>query len=200
MKLIIAVLGYLIGSIPNGVIIAKCKHVDLYRSGSGNIGATNVTRVLGKKYGILTFILDFLKGFLPLLIWKNFAGQYDYFYHSNAVILALSIILGHIFSIFLKFKGGKGVATTIGVLIAIIPSITIIGVILWWSVFSITKFVSLASLCFAMSLPLNAYLFAYPKPICQLTYILAVCIFLTHYKNIYRLWSGTEYRFDKKQK
>ena len=198
MKLIVAILGYLIGSIPNGVIIAKIKNVNILHHGSGNTGATNVTRILGIKYGAIVFVLDFIKGFIPMFFWKQLAGQYEYFHDSVAFVLALALIVGHVFSIFLQFKGGKGVATTIGVLMSLIPCVTIIGIILWYSVFSITRFVSLASLCFAMSLPLNAYLFAYPKTICQLIYIISVCIFISHYKIILRLWYGTENRFEKK--
>ena len=199
--IIVAIIAYCLGSISFSVLISKkMAGFDVREKGSGNAGATNVTRVLGKKYGAMTFLLDFLKGYIPILLWKLFAGKYDNFYHSIAFILSLSLVLGHVFSIFLKFKGGKGVATTIGVLTALIPSVTIIGLILWFSVFSMTRFVSLASLSFALSLPLNTYLFAYPKSICQLTYIISVFLFITHYKNIQRLWNGTENRFDKKSK
>jgi glycerol-3-phosphate acyltransferase PlsY len=191
--------GYIVGSIPFAVLIAKAKGIDILREGSGNPGATNVKRILGKKYGILVFLLDFIKGFLPILVAKIYFQIHLNLANSTCATLLIGLVLGHSFSIFLKFRGGKGVATTIGGLTVLMPSVTLLGVILWYSVFTITRFVSLASLCFVLSLPLNAYLFAYPKEIIELTFFLIIIIFLRHIPNIRRLWDGTENRFDEKK-
>jgi glycerol-3-phosphate acyltransferase PlsY len=195
---LVGLVGYIVGSIPFAVLIAKAKGVDILREGSGNPGATNIKRILGKKYGILVFFLDFLKGFLPVSITKIFFQLHPNLVNSTCVTLLAGLVLGHSFSLFLKFRGGKGVATTIGGLTVLMPSVTLLSVILWYFVFTITRFVSLASLCFVLSLPLNAYLFAYPKEIIELTFFLMIIIFLRHIPNIRRLWNGIENRFDRK--
>lgn len=196
-RLIALIAGYIIGSIPFGFVVAKIKGINILKCGSGNPGATNVARVVGKKYGILTFILDFLKGFLPIFFLQYFFNLYKDFFYTIAVYTFVGIILGHNFSVFLKLKGGKGVATTIGGLAILMPGGTIFGLLIWYSVFSITRFVSLASLCFAFSLPLTAYLFVLPKPIFYLTCLLTLSIVVRHIPNIKRLWNGTENRFSK---
>jgi glycerol-3-phosphate acyltransferase PlsY len=191
--------GYSIGSIPFAVLITKTKGIDILREGSGNPGATNVKRILGKKYGILVFVLDFLKGFLPVFIAKIHFQLHPNLANTTCATLLVSLVLGHSFSLFLKFRGGKGVATTIGGLTVLMPAVTLLGVLLWYSVFTITRFVSLASLCFVLSLPLNAYLFAYPKELIELTFFLITIISLKHIPNIRRLWNGVENRFDDKK-
>jgi glycerol-3-phosphate acyltransferase PlsY len=190
--------GYIIGSIPFGVLVAKAKGVDIFQKGSGNPGATNIKRILGTKYGNLVFCLDFLKGLLPVFTTKTYFQLHPNWAAKVSALLLLGLILGHSFSIFLKFRGGKGVATTIGGLAILMPGVILLGVILWYSVFTITRFVSLASLCFALSLPLNAYLFAYQKTIIYLAFFAMVIIFLRHISNIRRLWNGNENRFDGK--
>jgi glycerol-3-phosphate acyltransferase PlsY len=192
-------IGYIIGSVPFAVLIAKTQGIDILCKGSGNPGATNVKRVLGKKYGNLVFCLDFLKGSLPVLITKICLQLHPTLANSTCATLLAGLVFGHNFSLFLKFRGGKGVATTIGGLTVLMPSVTLLGVILWYSVFTVTRFVSLASLCFALSLPLNAYLFAYQKAIIWLAFFLMAIIFLRHIPNIYRLWNGIENRFDGKK-
>jgi glycerol-3-phosphate acyltransferase PlsY len=196
---LVGLVGYIVGSIPFAVLIAKAKGIDILREGSGNPGATNIERVLGKKYGVLVFFLDFLKGSLPVLITKIHFQLHPNLANSTCATLLAGLILGHSFSLFLKFCGGKGVATTIGGLTVLMPGATLLGVILWYSVFTITRFVSLASLCFVLSLPLNAYLFAYPGEIIELTFFLMIIVFLRHIPNIRRLWNGTENRFDGKK-
>jgi glycerol-3-phosphate acyltransferase PlsY len=191
-------IGYVIGSVPFAVLIAKTRGIDILRKGSGNPGATNVKRVLGKKYGILVFFLDFLKGFLPIFIIKNFFQLHPYPANNVYAILLIGLVLGHSYSLFLKFRGGKGVATTIGGLSILMPNATLLGIILWYFVFTITRFVSLASLCFALSLPLTAYLFAYQTEIIGLAFLLMMILFLRHIPNILRLWNGIENRFNRK--
>jgi glycerol-3-phosphate acyltransferase PlsY len=195
----VGLVGYIVGSIPFAVLIAKAKGIDILREGSGNPGATNVKRILGKKCGALVFSLDFFKGFLPIFIAKTYFKLHPNLVNSTCSALLIGLVLGHSFSIFLKFHGGKGVATTIGGLAALMPSVTLLGIILWYSVFTITRFVSLASLCFVLSLPPNAYLFAYPKELIELTFFLMIIIFLKHIPNIRRLWNGVENRFDGKK-
>jgi glycerol-3-phosphate acyltransferase PlsY len=191
--------GYIIGSVPFGALIAKARGIDILCEGSGNPGATNVKRVLGKKYGNLVFCLDFFKGLVPVLIAKTYFHLHPNLANNVGAVLLIGLVLGHSFSLFLKFHGGKGVSTTIGGLVILMPGATFLGTILWYSVFTITRFVSLASLCFALSLPLNAYLFAYQKEIIWLTFSLMLVIFLRHIANIRRLWNGIENRFDEKK-
>jgi glycerol-3-phosphate acyltransferase PlsY len=192
-------IGYAIGSIPFAVLIAKTKGIDILREGSGNPGATNVKRVLGKKYGNLVFCLDFLKGLLPVFIAKTYFQLHPNLANNACAALLAGLVSGHSFSLFLKFHGGKGVATTIGGLAVLMPGVIFLGIILWYSVFTITRFVSLASLCFALSLPLNVYLFGYQREIIRLAFFLTIIIFLRHISNIHRLWNGVENRFDEKK-
>lgn len=176
------------------------KHFNILNEGSKSPGATNVKRVVGTKYGYLVFFLDFCKGMCPLLLLKFWLNDYEYLRNTLSSFTLIGSIVGHNHSCFLKFRGGKGVATTIGGLSVLMPGVTFLGLILWYSVFSITRFVSLASLCFAMTLPLNAYLFAYPKEIIYLTVFLMIAIFVRHLPNIQRLWNGVENRFTRKKK
>ncbi|MDR2201003.1 MAG: glycerol-3-phosphate 1-O-acyltransferase PlsY [Puniceicoccales bacterium] len=196
---IIILVGYLLGSIPFGMIVARAKGIDILHSGSGTIGATNVKRVMGTSSGYVVFFLDCLKGLLPVLLAKTYFGLHPHLANNVGTALLVGLILGHNYSIFLKFHGGKGVATSIGGLIVLMPSAVFLGLILWYSVFTVTRFVSLASLCFALSLPLNAYLFAYQKEIIALAFFLMAIIFLGHVSNLRRLWKGEEFRFGGKK-
>lgn len=188
--------GYLLGSISFAVIVARRHGIDILKVGSGNPGATNVKRVVGKKAGNLVFALDFLKGLiaagwplLPILgaesaVWAGMAGL-------------VGAILGHSFSIFLRFKGGKGVAVTMGGLFALLPVVTLIGLLVWVVVFYTSRYVSLASLAFGVSLPLAALVTARAWPLMVLTVLVAVLIVYRHRGNIQRLRDGTESRFSK---
>jgi glycerol-3-phosphate acyltransferase PlsY len=190
-------IGYFLGSIPFGFLVAKAKGVNILTEGSGNPGATNVKRVLGAKWGNLVFFLDFFKGLLPILLYKIYCQAYHDSTHNVDVVLLMGLIIGHSYSIFLKFRGGKGVATTIGGLFIIVPKVVLLGTILWCGIFIFTHFVSLASLCFALSLPLSAYLLDDSKEIIGLTFFLTIIIFFRHIPNIRRLLKGTEFRFNK---
>lgn len=187
-------ISYLIGAISFAVLVAKSKGVDIFHVGSGNPGATNVSRVLGIRYGRFVFFLDALKGFLPVFFVHFYLHEYPRLAHKLASMVLLGTVVGHNFSIFLRFRGGRGVATSIGGLLALMPNVTLFCLVTWYSVFKVTRFVSLASLCFALMLPLLAYLFAYPKELFQLSVILTVLIFIRHIPNIRRLWHGTESR------
>lgn len=190
--LIITLIGYLIGSISFASIIANSQGVDIFKEGSGNPGATNVKRVLGAKWGNLAFVLDALKGFtaagLPLIAYEG-----D---NRLAVIALLAAIMGHSFSIFLKFRGGKGVATTMGGLLALMWMVLLIGISIWLILFFTTKIVALASIIFALSLPITAYfIFGHQDPRFYLSIILMVFIVLRHRSNIVRIFTGKENTF-----
>ncbi|MDR1458207.1 MAG: glycerol-3-phosphate 1-O-acyltransferase PlsY [Puniceicoccales bacterium] len=190
--------GYVIGSIPFAVIISRMNGVNILKVNSGNPGATNVRRSVGKWAGNTVFILDFLKGFIPTaLVQYVFLSKYKDFTTNLNLVLIGGLILGHNFSIFLKFRGGKGIATTMGGLLAIMPGCFGIGILTWLVIFKATRFVSLASISFVVSLPLTSYLFGYSNKAIIFCIVLMVIAILKHKSNIKRLWEGTEYRFSK---
>ncbi len=151
-------LAFLIGSIPTGLLIAKTKGIDLRKVGSGNIGATNVLRAVGKEAALFTLLGDIAKGVAPVAIGKFLGfGVFD------AGILGISAILGHNFSLFLKFKGGKGVATSIGVLLAFSPHVALLTITLWLLTARWTRYSSLSALVAFGLLPLSIYMLDYSK-------------------------------------
>ena len=162
LALFIVVVSYLLGSVPNGYIVGKVAGVDIRKFGSGNIGATNVLRVLGKKYGYAVFFLDALKGFavvrisLALVSTTPAARAYADFF---GLLSAVVCVIGHVFPIWLKFKGGKGVATSAGVIVGLMPLAAVIVFPIWFIVFEICRYVSVASMCAAISLPITIALF-----------------------------------------
>ena len=232
------VLAFLLGSIPFGLIIAKAKGINIREHGSGNIGATNVLRVVGKKYGISCLFLDALKGFIPVLIAINlvritgksnpleiaafapvalilpasnqFLGQLIH------VLTALAAILGHNYSPWVGFRGGKGIATSAGVLLGLMPFGVLLLLVVWLAVFAITRFVSLASIIAATALPLMVHYGArvhhlnndksqptlwetgtWNKPLFFFSIVIAVLAIWKHRTNIQRLRDGTESRFSR---
>jgi len=206
---IFALLGYLIGSVNFAVLVAKKHGVDILKEGSGNPGATNVKRVLGKGPGNLVFALDALKGFvgagLPHLLLRVDPSQpaVDDLYFIVCVAGFVGTLLGHCFSCFLKFKGGKGVASTIGGLLVLLPVPILIGAAVWGAVFALSRYVSLASIALGVSLPLSCWLLPlvttlkFGQP--QFWFAAAIAAFnvWTHRSNIGRLLAGTENRFVK---
>jgi len=202
---IFALLGYLIGSVNFAVLVAKKHGVDILKEGSGNPGATNVKRVLGKGPGNLVFALDALKGFvgagLPHLLLRvdasaSVAGSDIHFVVCVAGFVGT--LLGHCFSCFLGFKGGKGVASTIGGLLVLLPIPILIGATLWGLVFLVSRYVSLASIVLGVSLPVSCFFLKYGQS--QFWFAAAIAAFnvWTHRSNIGRLLAGTENRFVKK--
>ncbi len=191
--IIVSVVGYLLGAISFAVIVAKSKGVDIFKEGSGNPGATNVKRVLGSKCGNTVFALDALKGVV--------AAGWPYWILGDiqlGVIGLLAAIIGHSFSVFLKFRGGKGVATTMGGLLALMPLVLVIGVLVWIVIFYSTKVVALASILFALSLPVSAcILHGTSDPRFTLAVVLGLLIVVRHRSNISRLLSGKENSFKK---
>ncbi len=198
--LVVAATGYLLGSIPFAVIVAKFCGVDIFKAGSGNPGATNVKRTCGKIPGNICFILDALKGFaaasIPLwapLLGVAFTGENtDYLRYVGFV----AAIVGHMFPLFAHFKGGKGVATSIGGLCAIMIWPILIGVALWVAVFYASRYVSLASIALSVSLPVSSALI-YGTESAEFWFALAlgIVIIYRHKSNISRLVAGKENKF-----
>lgn len=191
------IIGYLIGSLPFAVWVARTQGVDILKVGSGNPGATNVKRILGKRIGNTVFALDCFKGFAAA-IWV----QLPILQASDPVLLGIiglvAAIFGHSYSIFINFKGGKGVATTIGGLFAIMPLAILLAIIVWSVVFVWQRYVSLASLSLAASLPVFAWLTGRSRIEVLFCFIIALYIFIRHRSNIARLIEGTENRFSRK--
>ena len=203
-----ALVGYLLGSVNFAVLVAKRYGIDILKEGSGNPGATNVKRVLGKGPGNLVFALDALKGFagagLPLLFLNSYEPKSQEIVFVICVAGLAGTLLGHCFSCFLGFKGGKGVASTIGGLLVLLPIPIVIGAALWAIAFYATRYVSVASLALGLSLPLSCWLL--PKftslqfGTAQLIFAGAIALFnvWTHRSNIGRLLRGEENKFTKK--
>jgi acyl phosphate:glycerol-3-phosphate acyltransferase len=202
--LLIAVLSYLVGSIPWGYIFARSKGIDIRRHGSGNIGAANAARVMGKKWGYLVFLCDFLKGFLSVKLGSSVAGYFLMDPVLGSVIAGIGCVLGHDFPIWLGFKGGKGIATLAGTVLALFPALVFLcyGVI-WAGVFLIGRYTSLASMSAAVALPIAVFLILpktepeFPLLIGYSLLMAALAIWL-HRSNIVRLLNGTENRFGRK--
>lgn len=189
---LIALIGfsYLLGSIPSGYVLGKFSGVDVRQVGSGNIGATNVARALGKWQGALTLVADALKGALPVALgnWLALAPQ-------SIACLAAAAFLGHLYPVFLKFRGGKGVATALGAILVIAPSATALLVVLFAVVVLLTRLVSLSSMIAAAAAPLALWMMSEPWEIVWLGAFIAAMIVWRHRGNIQRLLAGTEPRF-----
>mgnify|MGYP001828585782 CR=1 FL=1 len=187
---------YLFGAIPFGLLIAKSRGVDIREQGSGNIGATNVFRVLGKSWGIFTFVLDALKGFIPAFYFPLFGDiAPDY-----GVLFGIVAILGHSFPVYLKFKGGKGVATSAGMLLGVAPVAVGIGFLCWIICIFISRYVSLSSILAAIAVAATVWIRGEKSLVvsCALTFLALLVVWL-HRANIKRLLNGTENRFGKKK-
>lgn len=191
MEIIVySLIAYLIGSIPFGLVVGKLFGKDVRKEGSGNIGATNVTRVVGKKAGILVLVLDAAKGFLPVyyLIGKGYTPKF-------ISAICIFTVLGHTFSIFLKFKGGKGVATALGVLFALSLKSSVIVLMFWLGIFLATGYVSLASILSAGISWMVVHVIIGDIYYTYASLIIALIIVFKHRSNIDRLLKGEEYRF-----
>lgn len=192
-------IGYFLGSINFAVLVAKYKGIDLFSLGSGNPGATNVKRTMGAFWGNTVFILDFFKGYLAVFLSQYFLGIEGLNFDLLGILGLSGAILGHSFSIFLRFRGGKGVATTMGGLLALMSWVLLVGLGIWLIVFCLTRVVALASIVFAISLPISFYLIHdLPDVRWILCLVLVVLIVVRHYSNIQRLLAGKEHKFSKK--
>lgn len=202
------VAGYIIGSVPFGYIIGKIHHIDIRTAGSGNIGATNVTRVIGPVAGKICFALDFCKGLLPVLALKLLIAKgviAEPLFGLGATLMIFAVVLGHMFTCFLNFKGGKGIATAVGGVAAIAHLPAAAAFIVWLAVFKISGYVSLGSIVAAVALPVLAWGLGFFKVTSPLPWtviaffaILAAVAVWTHRSNIVRLINGTENSFRKK--
>ena len=197
MNLILALLiSYLLGSIPTAYLFGKAyKGIDIRQHGSGNVGATNVFRVLGKWPGITVLVIDIIKGVLPLTVVGSF-------FHvgtvSGRVLLGVAAVVGHNWTVFLRFKGGKGIATSLGVLIGLtiqFPTLRLallICILVWLAVFLVSAYVSLASILAAIALPVVIVATGQPFEFVLLGVIFCIFVALRHRPNIQRLLAGTE--------
>lgn len=201
---LIGLAAYLIGSIPFGFLLVwMFLKEDIRAKGSGNIGATNVVRSGAKKLGALTFLLDACKGAAAVLLVSRIAlvpGLASVPLQNATAVAALCVILGHIYTVWLRFKGGKGVATALGVFLAIAPLAALLGLGVFVLVFSLSKYVSLASILSAIVFPPAALLLphaAYGTWLTGVIFIVPVIVIAKHHQNIARLLNGTEYRFGR---
>ncbi len=188
-------LAYLLGSIPFGLWVGKiAMNIDIREHGSKNIGATNVFRVIGKKWGITVLLLDALKGWLacrlPILLFQQTLSI------QQELFLAVMAIVGHTFPVWLRFKGGKGVATSLGVFLAVAWLPTLCTFVFWIIIFSFFRVISIASLAAALIFPIFVYFFMHPQPgflwLQCLSFVLTVFMFYTHRANIQRICKREE--------
>jgi len=210
---IAAVVGYILGALPFGYFVARSKGINIFEHGSKNPGATNVKRVLGEKFGNpgkrlgnLVFFLDALKGAVatgwPLWIMAKITMHPDETYRTInvpcAIIGLIFALVGHSFSCFTKFKGGKGVATAAGGFMVLMPYAMLVCLLVWVITFYTSRYVSLASIVAAFALPIAAFFFHQPPLLLGLAAVIATFVVLRHRANITRLMNGTENRFAKK--
>ena len=196
--------GYLLGSVPFGLLAARLKGLDIRKHGSGNIGATNVWRVCGWRYGLPVFALDVLKGVAAVFLSRWLAVRFGGDPAWAAIAGALACVLGHSFPVWLGFKGGKGVATSLGVLLGLMPLASLCALLLWLIVFKASGYVSLASIVAAVALPAVAIVaqftaWPYGWPSAGFATFAGVLVIVRHRANIARLRAGTENRFGRKK-
>lgn len=192
-SLLLVVLAYLLGSVLFGEHIAKAKGIDIRSVGSGNVGATNVGRALGKKYALLVFFLDMLKGLFPVILARFYFGLESW----TLFMVGIAAVLGHVFPVFHNFKGGKAVATAFGVLLGVSFKVAFFSLIIWLLVFRLKGYVSLASLVSSVCAVLLLILLGFPFKIALMSLVIASIIFYKHKDNISRLLEGTEHTFIK---
>ena len=189
-------IGYLLGSLPVGYLVARAHGVDIFKAGSGNPGATNVKRVLGARAGHTVFALDVLKGAVaagwPMLPFLHAPDT-----RMMGLVGVIAAVLGHSFSVFTKFRGGKGVATAAGGLIMLIPVSCGIGAAVWVLTFLVTRYVSLGSILAAVVVPTASWLRGNPLPLNIVATAVGLFVIVRHRENIKRLLNGTEARFVK---
>ena len=180
---------YLLGSVPTGYIVGALAGVDVRKVGSGNVGATNVVRVVGKRQGIFTLVADAAKGFVPVIFALNLGLT-----PVATAFVGIAAFLGHLYPVFLRFRGGKGVATALGVFLGLAPWATVGLIMVFAAVLLTTRFVSLSSMVAAVLAPVALWLLSYPPVPIGVSFFIAVMIVLRHRENIQRLLSGAEPR------
>ena len=196
---------YLLGSIPTGFLVGKARGIDIRSLGSGNIGATNVFRYLGKPAGVFVLLADAAKGWLAVAVIARlmygwfYPGANQSAYEGLQITAGLSAILGHNYTCWLHFKGGKGIATSAGVLIALVPWPLLIILAIWIVVFALTRYVSLASIAAAIALPFASLLTGQSLTLIIVTGLMGALAIYKHKTNIKRLLDGTENRIGSKK-
>ncbi len=194
MKLFLLIIGsFLLGSIPCGVLVARLKGIDLKQAGSGNIGATNVLRTAGKWPALLTLAGDIMKGAIPVALGKCLLNDL-----TMEGIIGLSAIMGHNFSVFLRFRGGKGVATSIGALLVYSPKAALVTVVIWLAVILLTRYSSLGAIISFGALPLTVYGVDYTKEKLIISFMITALLMIRHADNIKRLIQGREPKIGKR--
>lgn len=197
---LVAVAAYLLGAVPFGYLLARAKGVNILQAGSGNIGATNVGRVLGVKWGLLVFALDFAKGALPVYLATLLTEPPELYPQTLPVVAGVAAFLGHLFPVYLGFRGGKGVATGAGVIAVLVPLLTVCVLAAWGLVLLATRYVSLASVLAAVLLfALRVICYSHPWGDDRLVVTLfcltgCVLVVVRHHSNLRRLLAGTEPR------
>lgn len=181
---------YLLGSIPTGLLLSKALGVDIRAAGSGNIGATNVYRTLGRKVGIMTLVGDCLKGLVPVLVARHLG-----FAEAWVAAAGLAAFLGHVYTVFLGFKGGKGVATALGVFLGISPMAVLVALGVFAAALLRWRYVSLGSILAAAVMPAAVALIERKPTVVALTVAIALLVIWKHRENIARLRAGTESKF-----
>jgi glycerol-3-phosphate acyltransferase PlsY len=200
-----ALIAYLLGSIPTGYLVAKARGIDIRTIGSGNIGATNVFRYFGTVPGIFVLLADALKGFvavavLPRLCWQAFgATGGPMAFEWLEIVAGCAAIVGHNFTCWLRFKGGKGIATSAGVLVALVPYALLVILAIFILVLLLTRFVSLASICASFALPFATWLTGGSSTLIWITSAMTALAIYKHRSNIQRLLKGTENRLGTKK-
>ena len=190
MELLLTISSYLLGSVPSGFIIGALSGVDVRNAGSGNIGATNVARLLGKRRGLLTLVADVAKGFVPVLLAEKL-GMSDV----GIALVAMAAFLGHLYPLFLRFQGGKGVATAFGALLGVAPPATLVLLVVFGIAVLFCRIVSLGSIAAALAAPFALWALDYSAVLVLMSAFLGGMIVLRHRENIKRLLDGTEPRF-----
>jgi glycerol-3-phosphate acyltransferase PlsY len=188
---LVVLFAYLLGSVPTGYLLGYFAGVDVRRAGSGNVGATNVARVVGKRQGVWTLLADCGKGFIPVMVASQLGLD-----PTTTALVGIAAFLGHLYPLFLKFRGGKGVATGFGVLLELAPWATLCLIVIFAVAVLTTRIVSFSSMTGAAAAPFVLWLFDHPPSGIFMSAFLAVMIILRHRSNIRRLLAGTEPRFD----
>jgi glycerol-3-phosphate acyltransferase PlsY len=193
MTWLLLLAAYLVGAIPTSYLVGKlARGIDLREHGSGNLGATNAYRVLGWRAAMPIFIVDIAKGWFPAFWFPRWDGQPALTW---ALAYGAAAIVGHVFSVYVGFRGGKGVATSAGVFLALAPRAVLVGLVVWATLVYATGYVSLASVTAAAILPLAVLLFQGVGPVFWLSLALAIFVIYAHRTNLGRLMRGEEHRF-----
>jgi glycerol-3-phosphate acyltransferase PlsY len=197
MILLAVVLSYFCGAIPVGVLVGKTRGIDVREVGSGNIGATNVWRALGPVAGTIVFVLDVFKGLAGPLIAKGLLPGNEW----AVALCAVAAVLGHVFSCFLNFKGGKGIATALGAILGLAPGLALVSFALWGVALGVSRFISVASVLACIAVIIGSWLpqFQVPVPSAIVITLMGVLAFIKHIPNLKRLAAGTEPRVGQKK-